>query len=268
MTAKPNDRHVTVIGAGLAGCEATWQLLKRGIRVTLVEMRPQKMTEAHSTGLFAELVCSNSLRGAALTNAVGLLKAELSELGSLIMNSATLNRVPAGGALAVDRNLFSAYITDTLSNHPLFELEIREAVDIPTASPKHPVIVATGPLTSTAFAQALREKTSSDHLAFYDAISPILSYHSLDLSKMFFQSRYDKGSGSDYLNIPLEKQEYSDFVREILSGDKITPHGEGSTHSEDQPSLKPFEGCMPIEDLCERGEETLRFEYEKVARSR
>ena len=265
MMNKQTNGPITVIGAGLAGCEATWQLLKRGINVKMIEMRPTKSTPAHRSGLFAELVCSNSLRGAALTNAVGLLKEELRALGSLIMEAALNNSVPAGGALAVDRNAFSTYITKAITNHPLFELETIEALELPPSSVENPVIVATGPLTSKNLAQAIREKTGSDHLAFYDAISPIISFHSLDTDKMFYQSRYDKGSGKDYLNIPLEEQDYSQFVCEILRGDKFTPHAEDNT-PDDTPnendhlsSIKPFEGCMPIEDMCERGKDTLRF---------
>ncbi len=272
-----NSKHVTIVGAGLAGCEAAWQLLTRGIHVKMIEMRPETLTPAHRSGLFAELVCSNSLRGAALTNAVGLLKEELNALGSLIMEAALNNRVPAGGALAVDRNAFSAYITNAISNHPLFKLEIREALDVPPSNLEAPVIVATGPLTSKNLAHAIRKKTGSNHLAFYDAISPIISFHSLDTEKMFYQSRYDKGSGKDYLNIPLDEQDYTHFVCEVLNGNKFTPHQvdqsdlgpdfspsgfrpEDTPDGEDPPSsLKPFEGCMPIEDMCERGKDTLRY---------
>lgn len=248
---------VTIVGGGLAGSEAAWQLVSRGIPVVIHEMRPQTMTKAHKSGSFAELVCSNSFRGADLGNAVGLLKAELKLLGSLIMEAALDAQVPAGGALAVDRDVFSAYVDRKLRSHPLVEVHEGEVTEIPEASPTHPVIVATGPLTSKTLAKAIEQITGQGQLAFFDAISPIILDESIDHSKVFRQSRYDKGEGDDYLNIALDEAEYYAFVDAVHKGEKFGGHEEVEADQVD--SLRPFEGCMPIEDMIARGPETLRF---------
>jgi methylenetetrahydrofolate--tRNA-(uracil-5-)-methyltransferase len=190
---------VRVIGAGLAGSEAAWQLARQGVAVDLIEMRPQKMTKAHHSGLCAELVCSNSFRGAALTNAVGLLKAELALAGSLIMQAANIARVPAGGAFAVDRELFSRTVDSAIRTNPLITLRQGEIDAIPESSVADPVVIATGPLTSPPLAQAIEKLIGQGSLAFFDAISPIIFGDSIELSEIFRQSRYDKGSGADYL---------------------------------------------------------------------
>lgn len=249
-------KKVTIVGGGLAGSEAAWQLVRRGIKVRICEMRPVKMTKAHKTGLFAELVCSNSFRGAALTNAVGLLKEELRRLGSLIMEAADASKVPAGGALAVDRNLFSAYVDEKLKSHPLITYEEGEVVSIPESSEESPVIIATGPLTSDSLSRSVASLTGSSHLAFFDAISPIVTEDSIDYSFAFKQSRYGKGGGDDYINLPLSKDEYLAFVDEINRAEKFGGHQE--IESDLTSDLKPFEGCMPIEDMIMRGVDTLR----------
>jgi methylenetetrahydrofolate--tRNA-(uracil-5-)-methyltransferase len=247
----------TIIGAGFAGSEAAWQLLKRGHRVRIIEMRPQKMTKAHKTGNCAELVCSNSFRGAALTNAVGLLKAELRQSGSLVMEAADYAQVPAGGALAVDREVFSRYVDEKLKSHPLVTFECREISEIPQSDRQSPVIIATGPLTSAPLAKAIEARIGNDSLAFFDAISPILLDESLDHSKLFRQSRYGKGGGDDYLNIPLNEEQYTAFVNAVAAGEKFGGHEEVESDKVD--NLRPFEGCMPIEEMVARGPETLRF---------
>lgn len=249
--------RVVVVGAGLAGSEAAWQLAERGVAVELREMRPQRMTKAHRTGLCAELVCSNSLRGAALTNAVGLLKEELRRLGSLVMQAADRCRVPAGGALAVDRDRFSEYIDGMVRSHPLISVKEGEVTEIPAASPDKLVIIATGPLTSHTLATRVAELTGAEQLAFFDAISPIILDESLDKSKVFRQSRYDKGGSDDYLNAPLEKDQYLQFVDAVKQGEKFGAHDE--IDSDLVAELRPFEGCMPIEEMVERGPDTLRF---------
>lgn len=249
-------KKVTIVGAGLAGSEAAWQLATRGVQVVLVEMRPQVMTKAHKTGRCAELVCSNSLRGAALTNAVGLLKEELRLMGSLIMQAADTARVPAGGALAVDRDLFSATIDQHLREHPLIDLQSVEAEEIPAASQKSPVIIASGPLTSPILARAIEELTGSGSLAFFDAISPIILAESIDQTKVFRQSRYDKGDSDDYLNIPLDRVMYEEFIADINAAEKFGGHAEVELEGDN--NLRPFEGCMPIEDMAMRGHDTLR----------
>jgi len=215
------------------------------------------MTKAHRTGKFAELVCSNSFRGSSLTNAVGLLKEELKLLGSLIMDSAHRAQVPAGGALAVDRTIFSEFVDKTVREHPLVSVHLLEVTDIPKASPEHPVILATGPLTSPALAKAIRNMCGEDQLAFFDAISPIVTSESLDLSKMFRQSRYGKGEGDDYLNIPLTEDEYYRFVDEVRAAEKFGGHEE--VEADLVENLRPFEGCMPIEEMISRGPDTLLF---------
>ncbi len=220
-------------------------------------MRPKQMTKAHKTERLAELVCSNSFRGAALTNAVGLLKEELRKLGSLVMKSADLHQVPAGGALAVDRDRFSAEIDHLIRNHPLITVSTEEITEIPEASREAPVIVATGPLTSKPLAANIQALIGESSLAFFDAISPIILGESIDLEKVFRQSRYDKGDGDDYLNIPLSREEYYTFVELVRTGEKFGGHEE--VESDQVDNLRPFEGCMPIEEMVDRGPDTLRF---------
>ena len=256
MTAERNKR-VRIVGGGLAGSEAAWQLVTRGIPVTIFEMRPKVMTKAHHSGNFAELVCSNSFRGADLSNAVGLMKEELRVLGSLIISAADQTRVPAGGALAVDRELFAALVTEKLRSHPLVEIANEEILEIPEATPDSPVIVATGPLTSKALSASIAKLVGEQHLAFFDAISPIILGSSIDLNKVFRQSRYGKGEGDDYLNIPLNKAEYDQFITSVNAAEKFGGHEE--VESDQVDNLRPFEGCMPIEDMIARGPDTLLF---------
>ena len=239
-------KKVTVLGAGLAGCECAWQLAKRGIEVRLFEMKPNKMTPAHSSEYFAELVCSNSLRSDELTNAVGLLKAEMRKMGSLIMESADSNRVAAGGALAVDREGFSRYITDKIKSCTNIELVSEEATDFPEGE----LVVATGPLTSDALAEKLEKLCNCTGLHFYDAVAPIVTLESVDMDSAFFAARYDKGT-ADYVNCPMNEEEYKAFVKELVSAKEAPVHGfdDGGV----------FEGCMPVEVMARRGEETLRF---------
>ena len=239
-------KKVTVLGAGLAGCECAWQLAKRGIEVRLYEMKPNKMTPAHSSEYFAELVCSDSLRSDELTNAVGLLKAEMRKMGSLIMESADSNRVAAGGALAVDREGFSRYITDKIKSCPNIELVSEEATDFPAGE----LVVATGPLTSDALAEKLEKLCNCTGLHFYDAVAPIVTLESVDMDSAFFASRYDKGT-ADYVNCPMNEEEYKAFIKELVSAKEAPVHGfdDGGV----------FEGCMPVEVMARRGEETLRF---------
>lgn len=237
---------VTVLGAGLAGSECAWQLARRGISVRLVEMKPGKMTPAHSSPYFAELVCSNSLRSDELSNAVGLLKAEMRRMGSLIMESADKNRVAAGGALAVDREGFSRYITDKLAAHSNVEIVAEEATDIPDGE----VVVATGPLSSDAIAERIAALCPDSDLHFYDAVAPIVTLESVDMDSAFFASRYDKGT-ADYVNCPMDKDEYLAFVRELCGAKEAAVHGfdDGAV----------FEGCMPVEVMARRGVDTLRY---------
>ena len=241
--------NVTVIGAGLAGCEAAWQLAKRGIAVTLWEMKPKKMSPAHSSGDFAELVCSNSLRGAGLENAVGLLKEEMRRLGSIILEAADATRVEAGGALAVDRNGFSAYVTRAVRSHPGITVMEGEITRLPEEGE---VLVATGPLTSDGLAGYLRELTGGEDAAlhFFDAAAPLVTFESLDMSRAWFASRYDKGT-ADYVNCALEKEEYQDFWHALREAEEAEVHG-----FEDR---NVFEGCMPVEVMARRGEDTLRY---------
>lgn len=218
---------VTVIGAGLAGCELTWQLAERGIDVTLVEQKPHARTPAQTTDAFCELVCSNSFRGAALANAVGLLKEELRRAGSLILRCADATHVPAGGALAVDRDAFSAMVTARLRVHPRVRLEARVVEAIPDASPEAPVVLATGPLTGDALAADLARVVGSDHLAYYDAIAPIVAADSIDWDRVFKQSRYGKGAedGADeaYVNCPMDEAQYLAFVADVIGAAKVEP---------------------------------------------
>ncbi|MCG2640238.1 MULTISPECIES: methylenetetrahydrofolate--tRNA-(uracil(54)-C(5))-methyltransferase (FADH(2)-oxidizing) TrmFO [Bradyrhizobium] len=244
-----------VIGAGLAGSEAAWQIAKAGVPVVLHEMRPDRMTEAHRTDGLAELVCSNSFRSDdAANNAVGLLHAEMRRLDSLIMRAADANQVPAGGALAVDRDGFSAAVTKALNDHPLIEIARGEIKGLPPADWSN-VIVATGPLTSAPLADAIRELTDESALAFFDAIAPIVHRESIDMSVAWFQSRYDKvgpgGNGADYINCPMTKEQYDGFVAALVAGEK-TEFKEWETNT------PYFDGCLPIEVMAERGPETLR----------
>ncbi len=237
---------VTVIGAGLAGSECAWQLARRGIPVTLMEMKPERFSPAHHSEYFAELVCSNSLRSDELTNAVGLLKEEMRRLDSLIMRSADLNRVAAGGALAVDRVGFARTITETLQAHPNVRIVRKEAVEIPEGE----VVIASGPLSSDAITEKIAELCPSFDLHFFDAVAPIVSLESIDMDKAYFASRYDKGT-ADYVNCPMEKDEYEAFVRELVAAEEAEVHGfdDGGV----------FEGCMPVEVMARRGLDTLRY---------
>ncbi len=236
----------TVIGAGLAGCEAAFQLAKRGVSVTLHEMKPHKMSPAHTSPLFAELVCSNSLRGAGLENAVGLLKEELRRLDSLIIRAADATRVEAGGALAVDRTGFSAYVTEAVRSHPNISVTEGEVSRLPEGE----VVVATGPLTSEAMADCLGELIGEQTLHFFDAAAPLVTFESIDMSRAWFASRYDKGT-ADYVNCAMEKEEYLAFWRELCGAQEAEVHG-----FEDK---NVFEGCMPVEVMARRGEDTLRY---------
>ena len=239
-------KTVTVLGAGLAGSECAWQLAKRGINVKLIEMKPVKMTPAHTSPNFAELVCSNSLRSDELTNAVGLLKAEMRAMGSLIMESADANKVAAGGALAVDREGFSKYITEKLKSLPNVEVVSAEATEIPEGE----VVIATGPLSSDAIAEKIAALCPDSDLHFYDAVAPIVTLESVDMDSAFFASRYDKGT-ADYVNCPMDKDEYLAFVEELTHAKEAEVHGfdDGGV----------FEGCMPVEVMARRGVDTLRY---------
>lgn len=237
--------HATVIGAGLAGCEAAWQLALQGVDVTLIEMKPEKMSPAHHSPLFAELVCSNSLRSDRLTNAVGLLKEEMRLCHSLIMEAADHARVPAGGALAVDRDTFSGYITEKLKNHLRVTIQYREVTEIPDG----PVIIATGPLTSDLMSDAIAKLPGLSTLNFYDAAAPIVTLDSLNMDRVFRQSRY--GRGDDYLNCPMTETEYHAFVQALISAETAEIHGFEET--------KVFEGCMPVESMAKRGPMVLAF---------
>ena len=240
-------KHVTVIGAGLAGSECAWQLAQRGIAVTLCEMKPEKKTPAHETEYFAELCCSNSLRGAGLENAVGLLKEEMRRLGSLILRCADATAVPAGGALAVDRHGFAKMVTDEILHHPNITVKYGEVTDIPEGD----VVIASGPLTSEALADKLAALFGdADTLHFFDAAAPLVSFDSVDMSSAYFASRYDKGT-PDYINCPMDKEEYTAFWNALVEAEAAEVHG-----FEDK---CVFEGCMPVEVMARRGEDTLRF---------
>ena len=238
---------ITVIGAGLAGSEAAWQLAERGIKVTLYEMRPHVTSPAHHTDGFAELVCSNSLRAGNIENAVGLLKEEMRRLGSLIMTCADATAVPAGGALAVDRHRFSQMVTEKVSNHPNITVKREELKEIPKEGT---VIVATGPLTSPALSEAIKELTGTGDFYFYDAAAPIVTAESLNYDKVFAASRYDKGD-ADYLNCPMTKEEYESFWNALTTAEAVQP--------KDFEKEIYFEGCMPVEIMASRGIDTLRF---------
>ena len=237
---------VKVIGAGLAGSEAAWQLANRGISVELIEMKPHKMTPAHHSTDFAELVCSNSLRGDRLENAVGLLKEELRRCGSLIMACAEATRVEAGGCLAVDREGFAAAVTEKLRNHPNITIRAEEV----TSVPEGPVIIATGPLTSDALSAAIGEYFGTGYLHFFDAAAPLVTAESVDMELAWWQSRYDRGT-PDYVNCAMDKEQYEAFVKELVAAEEAPVHG-----FEDK---NVFEGCMPVEVMARRGFETLRY---------
>src|SRR5918999_2818619 len=246
---------IHIVGGGLAGAEAAWQIAQSGLQVALHEMRPMRLTDAHKTERLGELVCSNSFRSDDHEqSAVGLLHAEMRRLGSLIMRCADANQVPAGGALAVDRDGFSAAVTWALHDHPLIEIDRSEIAGLPPAEWGN-VIVATGPLTSAPLADAIRELTDENALAFFDAIAPIVHKDSIDMSVAWFQSRYDKvgpgGTGADYINCPMTKEEYDAFVDALLAGEK-------TSFKEWEASTPYFDGCLPIEVMAERGRETLR----------
>ena len=240
-------QEVKVVGAGLAGSEAAWQLAQRGIAVRLYEMKPKKMSPAHHSPDFAELVCSNSLRGDRLENAVGLLKEELRRLDSLILSCAEATRVEAGGALAVDRYGFSAMVTEKIRSHPLISV-VEEEV---TVVPEGPVIIATGPLTSDAMSEAIRDYFGgADYLNFFDAAAPLVTAESIDMDHAWFASRYDRGT-ADYINCSMDADQYNAFVRELTAAQEAEVHG-----FEDK---KVFEGCMPVEVMARRGVDTLRY---------
>lgn len=237
--------NVKVIGAGLAGCEAAWQIASRGIPVTLYDMKPGKMSPAHHSPLMAELVCSNSLRSDRRQNAAGLLKEEMRILGSLIMSAADTSRVPAGGALAVDRIIFSDFVTRTLRTHPLVTCVEAEQVRLPAA----PAVIATGPLTTDALAAEITQMAGGKTLSFYDAAAPVVTAESLDRTKVFCASRYDRGD--DYLNCPMSRDEYDAFVHALLSADTAPVHGFEES--------AVFEGCMPVESMARRGHMALAY---------
>lgn len=242
-------KKVIIVGAGMAGSEAAWQVAQRGIKVDLYEMRPEKSTPAHKTEKFAELVCSNSLRGAGLENAVGLLKEEMRQLNSIIMESADINRVPAGGALAVDREGFSQYITDKVKNHPNVTVINKEIETIPQEDDAI-TIIASGPLTSEVLAKSIGELTGQDYFYFYDAAAPLISKESIDMSKAYRASRYGKGT-ADYINCPMDKEEYEIFWQELTTAE-LAPIKEFE-------KAKFFEGCMPVEEMARRGIDTLLY---------
>ena len=240
-------KSVTVVGAGLAGAEAAWQIANKGVLVQLIEMKPEKKTPAHQYKGFGELVCSNSLRADRLENAVGLLKEEMRRLDSLVLAAADATRVPAGGALAVDRYAFSDYMTKRLAEHPAIQIAHREVTDLEELEGL--TVIATGPLTTDALADSILKKTGQETLHFFDAAAPIVTGESVDMDKAFWASRYERGK--DYLNCPMTKEEYARFLRALLEAECVEAHGfeEGNV----------FEGCMPVEVMAGRGEQTLLF---------
>lgn len=240
------EKYVNVIGAGLAGSEAAFQIANQGVKVKLYEMRPAKQTPAHHTQNFAELVCTNSLRADRLTNAAGLLKAEMRKFDSIIMRAADAHSVPAGGALAVDRDTFSAAVTQELENHPNIEIVKEEVNELPEGI----TVVATGPLTADNLAKSITDFTGNDGLYFFDAAAPILEKSSLDMNKVYLKSRYDKGEAA-YLNAPMNKEEFMNFYKELIAAETAELH--------DFEDDKFFEGCMPIEEIASRGEKTMLY---------
>lgn len=248
-----SDTKIKIIGAGLAGCEAAWQAAKLGVNVELYEMKPLKFSPAHHSEGFAELVCSNSLRSNDVSNAVGLLKEELRRMGSLILEAAYATAVPAGSALAVNRDEFSAYITEKIKNHPNITVINQEVVDF---NFDEVTVIASGPLTSEALAERISEITGGNELHFFDAAAPIVDFASIDMSKAFFASRYGKGDPEDYLNCPMSEEEYAVFHRELVSAATAPLKAFDKELQED---LTVFEGCMPVEVMASRGYDTLRF---------
>ncbi len=240
---------INVIGAGLAGCEAAYQIAKRGVHVNLYEMKPLKKSPAHKSGLFSELVCSNSFKADRVNSAAGLLKEEMRVLGSLLLKAADIARVPAGGALAVDRDIFSQYVTDIIKSHENITVISEEITEINSDDIN---VIATGPLTSDSLARFIKEKYV-DSLSFYDAAAPIVSFESIDMSRAFFESRYGKGDGTDYLNCPMNKAEYEVFYEALVNAERAP------VHDFDVRDPKVYEGCMPIEVMAQRGHDTIRF---------
>ncbi|MDQ7783592.1 MAG: methylenetetrahydrofolate--tRNA-(uracil(54)-C(5))-methyltransferase (FADH(2)-oxidizing) TrmFO [Desulfomonilaceae bacterium] len=240
---------ITILGGGLAGCEAAWQLVKRGTRVRLIEMKPERFSPAHESENLGELVCSNSFRSASLNSAAGLLKEEMRLMDSLIVTAARATSVPAGKALAVDRERFSRFITERISGNPLVTLERREITRIPHVE-EGTVIVATGPLTSDSLADDIARSVGADGLSFYDAIAPIVEADSLDMNKLFSASRYEEGEG-DYLNAPMDEETYRRFVDAVIWAQKVDPYP--------FEKIPHFEGCLPIEEIARRGPDTLAF---------
>lgn len=245
------NKKVHIVGAGLAGSEAAWQLANRGIEVVIHEMKPQKFSPAHANKDFAELVCSNSFRSDDVEhNAVGLMHQEMRTAGSLIMEAADSCKVPAGGALAVDRDAFAAFVTEKLKNHPLISISNEEIKELP-APDFGTTIIATGPLTSDELAKSISENIDNQSLSFYDAIAPVVFKESINMEIAWFQSRYDKGEGKDYINCPLSQEQYYEFIDGLLAGEKV------DFHEFEKPQY--FDGCLPIEVMAERGKDTLLF---------
>ncbi len=246
---KQSNMSINVIGAGLAGCEAAYQIAKRGVKVNLYEMKPRKKSPAHSIDDFAELVCSNSLKADRVSSAAGLLKEEMRRLDSLLLKCADMARVPAGGALAVDRNIFSSSVTNEIKNNPNINVISQEITSVPDDGI---TIVATGPLTSHPLAEDIKTKFG-DSLSFFDAAAPIVTSESIDMSCAFYESRYGKGEGDDYLNCPMNKEEYETFYDALISAERAP------LHDFDVNDPKVYEGCMPIEVMAQRGKDTIRF---------
>lgn len=246
------EKMITVCGAGLAGCEAAWQAAERGVQVKLIEMKPNKYTPAHHSHRFAELVCSNSLRSDALSNAVGLLKEELRRMGSLIMEAAEYSKVPAGSALAVDRELFSEYITNKIKNHPLIEVISQEATSVDDGI----TIIATGPLTSDAMYEYIKNDLGCSNLHFFDAAAPIIDASSINMDVAYFGSRYDKGD-ADYINCPMTREQYDEFYNALISAKEAEL--KTFDREEQNEKITVFEGCMPVEIMARRGYDTLRY---------
>ena len=242
-------KKINVVGAGLAGCEAAWQIASRGIEVNLFDMKPIKFSPAHKSEYLCELVCSNSFKADRIDSAAGLLKEELRNLNSIVIECADCCRVPAGGALAVDREKFSSMVTEKIKNHPLINYISEEVEEI---SDENITVIATGPLTSEKLSKKI-SKICGDSLSFFDAAAPIVTFESIDTEKAYFKSRYDKGSGDDYLNCPLDENEYIEFYNELISAERAP------LHDVDVENPKVYEGCMPVEIMAQRGEDTLRF---------